>query len=564
MRSRTSIGCSVGSFLFLVTSAAAQVDLLTVTGVAGDDDLGQSVAGVGDVNGDGIPDFAVGVPGADSPGADAGAVRIYSGWDGALLAQFLGVSNGGRLGYAVANAGDFDADGFPDVVAGGFLVTNAGVQAGGIRVFSWKENATLFTAHGDSANDWFGFAVAGAGDIDGDGFGEIVVGAPSDDNAGVDTGSIRVFAGPLGATMYTRNGTASGGGFGRQIAGIGDASGDGLAEIAVGLPHQNTPLSMAGQIRVFSGVSGSTYATWAGTQSFEGLGRSVGAAGDFDGDTRADLLVGTNLNIMRIVSGVNGATLRNFAGGVSGDWFGYSGAVIGDFDGDGTPDVVAGASSADLNGTDSGGAFVFSGASEAILQTLRGASDFDDFGIGVSGIGDVNLDGRADVVIGANDAGAPGVAFGTASVFVGLPSSCANLPSSVDFNVDGVPDACQTCQSNIAAGGPGNMKQHVCGDPLTIAGSDAILGISQGTPNGLCVLLASTFHSPNPAFGGTIWPIPVQVMLTFTLDAEGSFRLPLQGGPNGPIHVYLQSIAPWVGGPKPYEISPATHLVLGY
>lgn len=556
--------CTLSSFLGISAAASAEVDLLTLVAGPGDSWFGASVSSIGDVDGDGVPDVLVGVMRADVPFVDCGAARVYSGRDGSLLAVVTGLKAGDQLGGDVAAAGDVDADGFTDIVAGSLSIKVGPFNShGGIRVYSVAKHAVLFDAYGDSPNDWLGMRVAGLGDVNADGFDDVAASAPYDDGTGADTGSVRGYAGPVGAVLWTTHGSQSNVGFARAFAALGDANGDGIGDVAIGVPGASIGGTSTGQLRLHSGATGAFLTGWAGAP-FESLGYSVASAGDLDGDSRADAIVGTTKNVVRILSGATGATLKSFAGGAAGDGFGSETAMAGDFDGDSTPDVVVGALFSDLNGDESGAAYVFSGATQAILQTYRGAGAHQDFGTSVAGIGDVDFDGRGDVAIGAPDHPLQNGDSGAVSIYVGLPSTCANVPSSVDFNVDGVPDACQTCQSNIAAGGPGNMKQHVCGDPLTIAGSNAILGISQGTPNGLCVLLASTFHSPNPAFGGTIWPIPVQVMLTFTLDAEGSFRLPLQGGPNGPIHVYLQSIAPWVGGPKPYEISPATHLVLGY
>ncbi|MHC4516115.1 MAG: integrin alpha, partial [Planctomycetota bacterium] len=68
----------------------------------------------------------------------------------------------------------------------------------------------LYTFNGDSAHDWFGRAVSGAGDVNGDGYPDLIVGAPRDDNNGLDCGSARVLSGKDGTILYTFNGDSAG------------------------------------------------------------------------------------------------------------------------------------------------------------------------------------------------------------------------------------------------------------------------------------------------------------------------------------------------------------------
>jgi FG-GAP repeat len=557
--------CAVTIFVAIGTHADAQVDLITLGGSVGDDDFGASVAAIGDVNGDGRPDILIGVPGANAPANDSGVARIVSGVDGKLLAFVPGLQANDRLGTAVGSAGDVNGDGFVDVIAGGFSMKNGAVTTGGIRVWSIATSSQLFNAFGSAVNDGMGYSVTGLGDINSDGFDDVAAGAPWVDTALPDTGAVRVFKGPDGSIHYTLNLTlpAELGGFGRTIASIGDAGGDGIRDLAVGTPYASEAGFSTGQLLIYSGATGALQQSVTGTTG-QGLGVFVADAGDFDGDDLGDVLVGTWLNQVKIYSGASGTVVRTFSGGTSGDWFGHSGAVVGDFDGDSVADVVAGASSADLNGTDSGGAYVFSGATSALMQTYRGAGAFNDFGESIAGIGDLDLDGLADVAIGAADAVPSPGSFGAVHVFVGLPASCLNLPSSIDLNVDGVPDSCQFCQSNLAAGGPGNLHLQICGDPLTFTGSVTSLGVSKGTPGGSVFLLASTTNTnPQPAFGGTIWTFPVVTILNGTFDGEGNWKLQIPGGPAGPVNVYLQAIG-YPGSTSTFEISGPTLLKLGY
>ncbi len=556
-------------FTALCGAASSQVPLMNLVSSTGDDDFGADVTLVGDVDGDGVPDFAIGVPRTVGPtGATAGgpgAVRVISGATGSLLFVGNGLHANDFFGSAVAGGGDVDADGFPDLVAGGFLMTNGPSAAGGIRVFSVANGTVLFTRFGDSANDWLGFAVADAGDVDSDGHADVACGAPYDDNATTDSGSVRVYSGSNGSVLYTLNGSFPQGGFGRALDGIGDATGDGVDDLAVGVPYATVLKPQSGQLRIYSGASGGQHLALSGVANLESFGSSVSRAGDLDGDGRGEVLVGTSANAVRIHSGSDGAQIMAFSAGTPGDLAGTVAAMAHDFNGDGVADVIVGAPRSNLNGTESGAAFVVSGQNGSVLETLRGTGAFAHFGSSVAGIEDVDSDGRADVLVGAPDGGIAGFGFGgVAQVFVGLPAGCVNGPGSVDLNVDGVPDPCQFCQSNLAAGGPGNLHLQICGDSLTFTGSVATLGLSKGTPGGPLFLLASTSSHPTPLLGGTVWPFPVIAMITGNFDAEGKWRLKIPGGPAPTVNVYLQAIAPWPGGTSPYEISGPTLLKLGY
>jgi FG-GAP repeat len=295
------------------------------------------------------------------------------------------------------------------------------------------------------------------------------------------------------------------------------------------------------------------------------VGGAVAGVGDVNSDTVPDLIVGATANSVKVLSGSNGATLKTLTGGVLGDLFSAAVGSPGDFDGDGDTDYVVGAPWSDEVTPDSGAVYVFSGATSGVLQKYLGSGVADHLGIGVAGLGDLNADGRGDFVTGAPGYDGAFNDLGRARVFVGLPETCLNLTTSVDLNVDGVPDACQHCQNNLAAGGPGNMHLQICGDPLTFTGSIATLGISKGTPLGQVFLLASTSNTNSqPFFGGTIWTLPVLAILPGTFDVEGNWRLQIPGGISGPVNVYLQAIAPWPSGPNPYEISGPTLLQLGY
>ena len=110
------------------------------------------------------------------------------------LFTFNGDSAGDFLGASVSGAGDVNGDGFDEVIVGAFGDDNNGSSSGSARVFSGQDGSVLFTSNGDSAVDRFGWSVRGAGDVNGDAFDDLIVRAFQDDNNGSSSGSARVIS----------------------------------------------------------------------------------------------------------------------------------------------------------------------------------------------------------------------------------------------------------------------------------------------------------------------------------------------------------------------------------
>jgi len=420
-------------------------------GQAAMDELGFSVSGAGDVDGDGFADLIVGAYLADSNGLrDSGSAVVLSGATGAQLWRFDGGGQWDNLGYSVAGAGDVDGDGFADLFVGAPGTDPNGLFfAGSAFVFSGATGAQLFRFDGLAAGDWLGWSVAGTGDVDGDGFADLFVGAPGTDPNGLsNAGSAFVFSGTTGAQLWRFDGQATndnlGSNLGWSVAGAGDVDGDGFPDLIVGAvnadPHG---FSRAGSALVFSGATGAQLFRFDGQRPGDLLGGSVSGAGDVDGDGFADLFVGapgTDPNGLFfagsafVFSGATGAQLFRFDGLAAGDNLGYSVAGAGDVDGDGVPDLIVGDPFANPNGiTDAGSAFVFSGATGIKLWRFDNQATGDWFGSSVSEAGDVDGDGRPDLIVGSPRADPNGIPdAGSVLVYTFNPIL---IPSSESFSV---------------------------------------------------------------------------------------------------------------------------------
>ena len=262
------------------------------------DYFGGSVTGVGDLDGDGCGDVVVGARTALDPNVKAsspGMVHVYSGKGGSWIATLYGDVDLDNFGASVANLGDVDGDGLGDFAVGAeYADDGTGIYPGSVRIFSGKSQGTIATLYGDQDFDSFGAAVASAGDVDGDKIPDLIVGAPAGaDKGGTYTGYVRVFAGADWSTLHTTYGDADGDQLGRAVSSSEDLSGDGSGDLLVGCPWMaNEKGSYTGTVRLLSGTDGSTLGTIYGSNADDAFGWTVAPVVDVTGDSIPDVIVG--------------------------------------------------------------------------------------------------------------------------------------------------------------------------------------------------------------------------------------------------------------------------------
>jgi hypothetical protein len=296
----------------------------------------------------------------------------------------------------------------------------------------------------EQTDGWFGYAVAGAGDINGDGHDDVIVGAWDSPGASPDSsGRAYVFS---GASMETLRTLVSPneeykGLFGASVAGAGDVNSDGCPDVIVGAWLENpgsAPVD-AGRAYVFSGATGGVLHTLASPneQTSSYFSRCVGGIGDVDGDGFRDLVVGApwecpgsspdKAGRAHVFSGATGAPIHTLTSPneESGGRFGQCVSAVDDLNADGREDVVVGAYMEDPGASPdhAGRAYVFSGATGSLLRTLVSPNEESAgrFGFWLSGIGDVDSDSCGDILVGAYGEGpTPGLEkAGRAYVFSG-------------------------------------------------------------------------------------------------------------------------------------------------
>jgi len=304
-----------------------------------------------------------------------------------------------HFGSSVAFVGDVDGDGITDLAVGAPFDDSGGPDRGAVWLLFLRADGTVRDGHRLSAltpalmgeiGDWdlFGSALAAPGDLDGDGVPDLVVGAPRSDAGGYDRGAVWILhLNGSGAVASVRRIDSSdltvGGGlddadrFGEALAVVGDLDGDGGVDLAAVASGDDDGATNAGAVWILRlAADGSLAGTTKISNFSPGLAAAFGpgelvnsglaAPGDLDADGTADLVIGAGAADRVHVAYLDAtgaalghATVELLPGDVSaGDRFGQSVAAGTDLDGDGIGDLVVGATGDDDGSTDAGAIWI--------------------------------------------------------------------------------------------------------------------------------------------------------------------------------------------------------------
>jgi hypothetical protein len=389
-----------------------------------------------DINGDGFADLLAGTLYTAGMTRD-GRLYIFYGTQTGIPtcitsagcqpdARLLNTTTDEWLGISNKIVGDVNGDGYEDFIVGqpNKTSTNEGVAylfAGGTDltgVFS-KSQALATITDSTATRDDLGYSVSGAGDMNGDKYDDVIIGAPGYG----DYGKAYVF---LGGTSLAGNldvsaagQTISGSGteaLGAMVDGVGDVNSDGFDDII--LSGKGHAYIMYGKGALDSTRAASNADSVITSPDID-FGKSVSAAGDVNGDGKADVMAGkptVNAGVVYVFLGnqlsgpVNAADASTIISETSGndDKFGNTLTAAGDIDGDGKNDLLIGGDTASP-GSDRGAAYVFLGKNLAAAltdadadTTIRGnLTNVDLLSLGLSGWADFNNDGFDDIVLGA-------------------------------------------------------------------------------------------------------------------------------------------------------------------
>jgi len=462
--------------------------------------------------------------------------------DLANLRTLAGATKDGQFGLAVAVVGDMDGDGYAEYAVGANADSTGGAGAGRVFIFRGGPQhladppAWVITGR---PGDLLGSSLAAAGDLDGDGYADLLIGAPA--GTSVDPalpGRVVIAYGgsPLGARApLSLQGPVAGGRLGAAVAGLGDWNGDGFPDFALGAPNANAG---AGLVQVFLGGPNASYAPWVtihGGAAGDQFGAAVAGAGRTRGGAVSDMIVGAPFRsdsnvwagaVSLFLGGAAADTVpaRVYTGAAAGDFLGTAVAGAGDVNGDGHDDFLVGAPGANVGSlVDAGRAYLYAGGATppaAPLVTVDGDAAYTELGLALAGVGDFDADGLSDWAVGqpgspdANSAGAVRVFRGRAIPLSTPDTTLAGVTAGDMFG------------RAISNGGPAEAGRHalfLVGAYARGIGGEADLEGSAGAtvtvPAPVATPLTLAEPLPNPARTGT--------RITFSLAHDARVSLAL-------------------------------------
>jgi len=365
--------------------------------------FGWAVSELRDVDHDGVTDAIVGEP-FSGPDTATGSTYVYSGRTGRLIYRFDGAA-GDDNGFSMADAGDTNHDHVHDI-----LVGSPGNGPGHVDLYSGKTGALLHRFTGVANGDWFGWSAASAGDVDRDHRADVLIGASQPGATG--PGYAVIYSGRTYAPIRTITGDAVGDQLGSGAGWTRDVNRDHVPDQIIGARHAGP--GRRGQVYVYSGKTGQRLLTIDAGPNGGNLGSFfVAGVGDVNGDGTPDVYaadygdttngtdaLGNGSGRAGVYSGRDGHELLHWVGDAPGAGLG-PGRGAGDVNDDGRPDIIVGSYLSSSGAENAGKVQIFSGADGSLLRTITSTTAGENLGFDAVGLGDTNHDGVPDELVSA-------------------------------------------------------------------------------------------------------------------------------------------------------------------
>jgi hypothetical protein len=402
-------------------------------GTQGGGEFAYAVATAGDIDGDGYDDVVVGAPRNTDAVYREGVALVYRGSPGGLSSlpawQVGSGQSGSRFANAVATAGDVNGDGYDDLIVGAYEYNNGTTKAGAAFVYLGSSAGLVlppvWQVISPQGGAGLGYAVASAGDVNGDGFDDIIVGARWQTVNLVNEGAAYVYygspAGPATDPDWQAVGGQTNAAYGSAVASAGDVNNDGYDDVIVGAPYYDDDQPDSGAVYLYLGSAGglATTPSWTATghQANARFGTAVGQAHRANADPYSDIVVGApgfsgqfDLEGAAFLfpggpAGPAAGPTWTVTGGQANCALGISAGSAGDVNGDGFDDLLVGAHLYTGDQSSEGAAFLFLGgpAGPGVFPVWHGEGNKAETGYGFTSgtAGDINGDGYADLLVGA-------------------------------------------------------------------------------------------------------------------------------------------------------------------